>query len=290
MENFLDDKHQEAYFEKVVHDRNNKPLAEFEGYSPEEMHHILYDGFGPQSPIRLLSLSDADMDRIPILNQVMYLARMLEKAGEFKLTNLGFLPTKVVAELYARGFMHDDLIEEGVRKLYKETDSRTVHLARILLDIAGFTKKRLGKWSLTATGAKVLSDRQEVLRRIWIAFTSKLNWAYFDGFGDNGIGQLGLGFTLVLLSKYGGEERLDSFYADKYFQAFPNLLYAEDEDADDVMRTASLCYGSRSFRRFLLHFGLVDNRREGHRFFGENYITKTELFDRMIRCEPHGVR
>lgn len=113
----------QEYLDQFMNQRNSRGLNEFEGYSPIEMQHILYDTFGDKSPIRLQKLKDEDYQSIPILNQVKYLARLISNAGELKLTKLGFLPTKVVSDLYGQRFMKEYDIESNISKLYKETDS-----------------------------------------------------------------------------------------------------------------------------------------------------------------------
>jgi len=50
--------------------------------------------------------------------------------------------------------MKEEYIEKGILKLYKETDSMSVNLSRILIELAGLIKKRKGKISLTKTEKK----------------------------------------------------------------------------------------------------------------------------------------
>jgi hypothetical protein len=273
--------------DKVMHEQNNRPIPEFEGYSPFEMHQILHFTFGDQSPVKLQRLSDADFQRIPILNQVKYLTRLVDKAGEMKLTNKGFLPTKIVSDLYQQKFLTDEYIEKGFIKLYKETDSMTINLTRILIELAGLTKKRYGKLSLTKSSKKILADDYALLRLIFLTFATKFNWAYYDGYGDNHIGQLGYGFSLILLSKYGQVKRQNSFYADKYFKAFPQLLDSNEPDFETLERKSSRCYSLRTFERFLDYFGIIKIDKEGTGFDKINYITKTGLYDKLIKCLPH---
>ena len=80
------------------------------------------------------------------------------------------------------------------------------------------------KLSLTKNSQKVLKDDFELFKLLFDTFRNKFNWGYFDGFEDRPIGPLGFGFTLILLSKYGGKPRSDVFYAEKYLKAFPALL------------------------------------------------------------------
>lgn len=265
-------------FGKLVEEGNNSGLADFEGYSPAEMHQIMYLTFNPGNPIQLQRLEDNDYNQIPMLNQIKYLANLIEKAGEIKLTNKGFLPTRIVAELYQQRFITDISIELKLRKLYKETDAISINLTRILLELSGLVKKRNGKLSLTAAGRKTLSDNHALLHLILTTFTKKFNWAYYDIFNNQKTAQLGYGFTLILLSKYGDEKRLDSFYAEKYFRAFPML-----KDFDDY---PVRCYSVRSFKRFLNYFGLISIESSGPFIQTVKYITKTDIFDKLIKVTP----
>lgn len=274
--------------DQIMDEQNKRSVPEFEGYSPLEMYQLLHFTFAKNSPIQLQKLAEADYKKIPLLNQVRYLMNLIEKSGEIKLTNKGYLPTKIVSEIYSQGFMKEDHIETGISKLYKETDSMTINLTRNLMEFAGLTKKRKGKLSLTKIGQKLLQDDEELLRRILLTFTNKFNWAYYDGYGDNKIGQLGYGFSLILLSKYGEKKRLNIFYAEKYLKAFPNLLDSLEPSYSTLERYSTNCYSIRTFDRFLDYFGLVNIEEQGKRLDSITYITKTDLYDKLIKRRPPG--
>lgn len=275
---------------EVMHEQNNRPIAAFEGYSPLEMHQILNATFSLNSPVQLQTLSDSDYMLIPMLNQVRFFLELLTTQGEIKLTAKGFLPTKIVSEIYKQGFIRDEYIEMGISKLYKETDSISVNLTRILSELAGLVKKRNNKLSLTKSASKILSDNPEFFRLIFTTFATRFNWAYYDGFGDNKIGQLGYGFSLILLSKYGDEKRIDSFYADKYFKAYPQLLETISPNYGTIEGFLSRCYSIRIFERFLHYFGLILIEQEKPLMSSAIYVTKTALFDKLIKCTPHSVQ
>jgi hypothetical protein len=259
---------------------------DFEGYSPYNMHQLLYFPFEDESPLKLQKLTEAEYRNIPIFNQVKYLANVLAEHKELKLTKLGFLPVKVVADIYSQGFMKDKHIESGISKLYKETDSMTIHLPRILLEISGLTKKRNNKLSLTKKGEEIIQDDYKFLNLIINIYTSKFNWAYFDGYGENKIGQLGFGFSLILMSKYGHEKQAHTFYSDKYFKAFPRFIQdAVVPSYSTLKRYTTNCYSTRTFDRFLEYFGLVKiNKEKG--WNTPKFVDKTDLFDKLIQISP----
>ncbi len=286
----MDLKDIQRHIDQVMNEQNNRSISEFEGYSPFEMHQILHFTFGKDSPIQLQKLTDSNYKKIPILNQIKYLTDLIDKTGEIKLTKMGFLPTKMVSAIYEQGFLKEEHIEKGISKLYKETDSLTIHLTRILIELGGLVKKRNGKLSLTKSSKKILGDNYELLRLILMTFATKFNWAYNDGYGENQIGQLGYGFSLILLSKYGKEKRLDSFYAERYFKAYPQLLESVEPVYGTLEKYTTNCYSVRTFERFLDYFGLINIEEEGKGLDSIRYISKTDIYDRLIKCTPHNTR
>lgn len=281
----MDLKNLQKHIDEIMKEQNSRPVPEFEGYSPVDMLQILHFPFGQESPIKLQKLSDTDYKKIPLLNLVKYLTGLIAKNGEVKLTNKGFLPVKIVADLYHQGFKKESHIEDGIVKLYKESDSMSVNLSRIIPELAGMVKKRKGKISLTRKGENILLDDFFLLTTILETFARKFNWAYYDGYGQNQIGQLGFGFSLILLSKFGKKKRLDSFYAGKYLTAFPALLDSLEPTYDTLESYATRCYSIRTFERFLDYFGLVNIEKEGKRFDSNKFITKTDLFDKLIKIQ-----
>ena len=274
------------HIDGLMSEQNNQSIPDFEGYTPVEMNHINYDAFGEDCPIELNELNDSDYLSIPILMQLKHLAEIIRKEGGLKLTERGFLPTKVVAEIYQQGTLKEESIEKGYRKLYKETDSMTIRLTRVLIELTGVAKKRKWILSITKNGEKLLSDNYSLLKRILTEFGYRFNWSHFDGYGQNPIGQIGFGFSLILLNKYGHEKQPDSFYAEKYFTAFPELQNVLDPVIFETMESYSAkCYSLRTFDRFLKYLGLVTIENENE--YGKvKYISKTDPFDKLIKCKP----
>jgi hypothetical protein len=275
----------ERAMNKMMQEQNARGIPDFEGYSPNEMHFLLHEPFGKESPVRLKTMKPEAYASVPMLNQVRYLAGQIRDQGEVKLTKIGNLPVKLVKELYSQGYLKDELVEEGITKLSKESDSITINLARILLQLCGMTKIRSNKLSLTKKGETMLADNAGLLNMIFQTMCLKFKWAYYDGYVDERIGQLGFGFTLVLLSKYGASKRNVAFYAKKYVTAYPFLLDGlEDVPYNSPEGYLTNCYSIRTFDRFLELFGLVTLERE-KRWNADTFVTKTALYDAMIRVD-----
>jgi hypothetical protein len=283
----MDLKNIQRHLDQVMNEQNNRSIPEFEGYSPFEMHHILNFTFESNSPISLQKLNDSDYNKIPMLNQIKYFLALIQKAGEIKLTAKGFLPTKIVKDIYAQGYLEESHFTSGTYQLYKESDSMTVNLTRLLVELSGLTKKRNGKLSLTKKGEKISSNNYGLIDLIFKTMTTKFNWAYYDRYGDNQIGQLGYGFSLILLHLYGGTKHQDCFYSVKYLKAFPDLVELNSpSDYDTPEKRASDCYSLRTFDRFLDYFGLIEIETVGEKWKPDKFITKTELFDKLIKVRP----
>lgn len=277
---------------EIVGGYNHKGIEDFEGYSPHEMHHILYEPFSRHSPFQLIQLEKSVYDQIPLLQQIKLLARILEREKELKLTPKGFLPIKIVAEVYEKGFLKDEMIKLGTTKARLEQEVMVVNLPRMLLELIGVIKKRNNKLSLTQKGIEILSDDQTLFESIFITCSQKFNWAFYDGYSENGVGQFGFCFSLLLLSKYGVEKRTDSFYAEKYFRALPKLREGFTDfgfDEDYQRSRPSHCYSIRTFDRFLVYFGLVIVEKE-KKPGAEKFITKTPLFDQLVKFSPHSAK
>ncbi len=68
--------------------------------------------------MKLNVLDKAAYRSIPMLNLIQHLGEHLKKTGEMKLTAKGFLPVKIVADLYEQGFYKEDIIESGIARLF----------------------------------------------------------------------------------------------------------------------------------------------------------------------------
>lgn len=273
------------HMKKVMDERNRQGIPEFEGYSPDEMNTILYFLFEDNCPMKIRKIDSSLFSSIPIFNSVKFLLNYLHEKNEVKLTAKGFIPTKLVAEIYAQKYYLDSHIELGITKLYKETDSNYIHLTRILTEITGAAKKIKGKLSLTATGKKLLTDDQALLETILKTYCNRFNWAYFDAYESENIGKLGCGFSLILFNNYGDTVKEDSFYGSKYFAAFPLLKEGIVPTYGTLEYYVNNCYQHRMISQFAFLTGIMESLNN------QNYkerlkIQKTTLFDQLFEVIP----
>lgn len=269
---------------KFMNEENNRPKESFEGYSPFEMSRILNFTFDIDSSIEFRALTSDEYNQMPLFRQVKHFLQMLMER-EIKLTTAGYLPPSIVKELYPLG-AGDSLIDSGFLKLSKELNSNSVILTRKITAIAGLTKIRNQKLSITNNGIKTAKDDTKLFKSLFETFCQKFNWAYFDGYPEEQIGQFGFGFSLILLGKYGKVKREDTFYAQKYFKALPKLMEDLMPTYRSVEDYCEGCYSIRTFDRFMLYFSLIEIAKE-QKANAPKYITKTDLFDKLIKIYPH---
>ncbi len=267
---------------------NNRPIEDFEGYSPNEMMYVIYDLFHQDSVVKLHKEIDYDvLNQIPFLLQVKYLMSILYEKKELKLTKNGALPVKMVSDIYNQGFIKDDMIESGISKLYKESDSSIIELTRVIPELAGLIKKRSGLLTLTKKGLDIFEKKNfaELFRLIFTSYIQKFNWSYFDGYESETAAQMGFGFSLILLDKYGDDFQPTDFYSSKYLKAFPFILEDfVDDEFYSVDKQLHNCYKVRTFERFLNYFNLIEITPKKH-LRDVFQVKKSIIFNELITIE-----
>ena len=245
---------------------------------PHIIDFIIHKTFIEDGPIRLNKLSAEEYSAIPLLRQVKSLCSTVKSEGYVKLTATGNLPLRVVTEMYKLGvpFYY---YEKYPTRLRKETDSDTVHFARLVAEMGGLVKKRGNSLTVTKKGENCLLDNHLLLQSILVTLGYKLSWGYLDGYEDERIGQYGFGFSLMLFALFGDEKRGGQFYSKIYFDEFRHLCYNE--------RNYS-CYAFRTFDRFMENLGLVNIEGDRFCFMKDGYlVNKTALFDKMITLDAN---
>ena len=280
-----------AHFQRY----NNSPLTAFSGLSPTGMHYLMHDPLGADSPVQLRAeLPAAVLDQVPLLRLTEELLKLVQREGHIKLTAGGALPRKYLHELYGHGILPDEFVESGFVTINREIDSTFLHTGHIIATAAGLVKKIHGKLTVTKKGQLLQSPAQrlQLLRLLLEVFTSKFNWGYFDVYGndDSPAGQLAWAFSVYLLARFGSEERLMQFYADKYLLAFPFVIDSVREVAymtrEEQIRNY---YNGRVFFRFARWFGLAHIKERKYGPDAEaDQVTATPLVVQLFQVSRGG--
>lgn len=269
--------------------RNNSPIDDFLGLSPTEIHHLLYDTFSDKSLIQFRDdIDDETLDQIPLFRIAEEFLKIIQRDKQIKLTPLGALPKKVMVELYDKRFLLEELVENGISKLWREEDSISIRSARFATELAGLVKKVKGKLTLTKTATKLLetNNRLQIFKQFFQAFTDKFMWSFNDGYSEQPIGQLGWAFSFIMLDKFGEQPQTADFYADKYLRAFPKFISFFRHDFSTPERQFYRCYGLRTFDRFFLWFGFVTvDKQKIFLDLDHDKLKRTELVKRIFKID-----
>ena len=177
---------------EIMHAQNAAPKPDFNGFSSEQMHQMLYRPLEVGCPVQLHRLTDEQMERIPVMRQVLYLMNVLS-TKEMKLTTQGYIPPKVVAELYELG---SQSWNSDWYKQKSEPKTEEVQVLRVALKECGLIKTCVGKLSLTAKGKQLLVDHNELMRTIILFLFRDYNTGWLDLYEDNEVGNLGRLYSL----------------------------------------------------------------------------------------------
>lgn len=258
----------EAQIQSIVDRHNSAPCSDFNGLSSEQMYNLEYFPFEDQCVVSLNTLTKEQYEQIPLIRQALFLLNTLGEK-DLKLTNLGWLPLKIVAEMYALG-QPEYIIELFEQKRINEYDAKSVQMARGILEILKWVKTRKGILSLTVKGKKALTNIDAAANDILRASLTEIGLHWLDGCDNDIIGNQGLAYSVWLLNKFGSKWHAGSFYQEHY-----QKVYAYPDTYN--------IYAARVFDRLFYWLGLVEVK-ENRNAAGlrNNKYLKTDLFAKVF--------
>ncbi len=273
--------------EMLQHLVESMPIDEYEGRTFKEIHYLIYDPFGTNSPMTLSdTIDDEVLQKIPFHNLVKYFLNLVEQAQPIKLNANGFLPLQIIRPVYDQHFITEDYEDVGETKMVRHSKSLAVKNVRIITDLAELTKTKKKEFMLTQKGEKYKSVLYgpKLFVEIIKTYTTKFKWSFNDNYGNNNIGQYGFAYMLDLIFKYGSLPRDFKFYIDKYYKAFSSVLVNSDENEfhQDFFQR---CFILRTFIRFLNWFGLINIIDDTNTSNREYTIEKSKIFDTLIKFD-----
>ena len=206
------------HLQEIMIRQNSAPRSDFNGLSPEDMHNIMCDPFRDQCVVQLNKLDKNQYELVPLIRQALFLLNTLNEK-DLKLTKLGWLPLKIVADAYRIG-QPEWIIEELKQKRINEYEVGAVWMARIILELLGWIKTRKGVLSLTVKGRKAFSNIDAAANEILRFSLVGVGLHTFDAVEDDRIGNLGIAYSVWLLNQFGSEWHFGSFYQEHYQKAF----------------------------------------------------------------------
>ncbi|MBU2677487.1 MAG: SEC-C domain-containing protein [Gammaproteobacteria bacterium] len=249
----------QAFVERHMQQRNQRPLDEFHGLSPEQMHRMLHFPFASPE----LAIFPDVLDTSPTAPIMTLFGMLVEAIGEkgLKPTAKGNLPRKVCREA-ALAYWGEEVYREKTRfgGINREEDFFDLHIARLVAQLAGLVRKYKGKFILSRNCRALLAEKglAALYPLLFRTYVERFNWSYRDRYPELRFIQTAFLFTLYLLTRYGGSWRPHEFYEDSLLHAFPMLpdelpQHPVFSPEDEVRR----CYTWRTLVHFVGFFGLA---------------------------------
>ncbi len=249
----------QAFVGRRTQQQNQRPLDEFHGLSPEQMHRLLHFPFASPDLVRLPEV----LTTSPTGPIVALFGMLLEAIGErgLKPTAKGNLPQKFCREA-ALAYWGEDINRENTRfgGINREEDFLDLHITRLVAELAGLIRKYKGKFILSRNCRALLAGKglAALYPQLFTAYVEQFNWSYRDRYPELRFIQTAFLFTLYLLTRYGDTWRPHNFYEDSFLRAFPMLL---DEIPQHQVFTPEeevrRCYTWRTLVHFVGFFGLA---------------------------------
>jgi len=266
----------EAFVGRHTQERNQRPLDEFHGLSPEQMYRLLHFPFA--SP-ELLHLPEV-LTTSPTAPIVTLFVMLLEAIGEkgLKPTAKGNLPQKFCREA-ALAYWGEEVYRENTRfgRINREENFLDLHVTRLTMELAGLIRKYKGRFILSRNCRALLSGKglAALFPRVFTAYVEQFNWSYRDRYPELRFIQTAFLFTLYLLMRYGDTWRPHEFYEDSFLRAFPTLLdelppHQVFTPEEEVRR----CYTWRTLVHFVGFFGLATVEPVSKKRFCHEYRVK----------------
>jgi len=281
----------QAFADRFMQQRNQTPIEEFQGISPEQMHRFL--DFPFSSP-QLVSFPDRldTTPSAPILNLFGLLAEAIGARG-LKPTAKGNLPQKSCRDI-ALAYWGEEAYRHHTRfgNINREEDFIELHVTRLVAELAGLIRKHKGRFILSRDCRKLLAEMglAGTYPRLFRAYVEQFNWGYLDRYPDMPFIQHSFLFTLYLLSRYGDRWRPQVYYEDCFLRAFPMLLSeVEPTPFSTPEQEIRSCYTLRALVRFPGFLGLAEVEPLTKEPHTRDYrIRKLPLLDDAVRFHVQG--
>lgn len=270
---------------EVTSRQNSEANSDFEGLSPHQMYLLLNHPFSDQCCVGLKKVTDTDpLPESPIMIACKTILFNIDSVRGLKLTQKGNLPRRVVNQIYDLPLLPEIGYCRKPATVPNELDYLPAAMAHALLKLSKLVKTRNNALHFTIEGKKCMQDNWLMFQTLFRTFTSVYNKGYFDYYGENNIGNLGLLFVIYLLDKFGDNEQPARFYSDLYFRAFPDLIrevshirYSSSE------MVAADCFEHRVFTHGLSMFGLIEMKALQGKDFRFKYLLKVSpLFHKVF--------
>lgn len=242
----------QTFLDQYTQQQNRRPMDEFHGLSPEQMHQMLNFPFASPELVRFPEVLNAT-PAAPILTLFQQLTDAIGDQG-LKPTAKGNLPRNFCREA-ALAYWGEETCQERTRYggINREEDFADLNVTRLVAELAGLIRKYKGRFILSRDCRRLLAGdgMAAIYPKLFRAYVEQFNWAYRDGYPELRFIQNAFLFTLYLLMRYGDISRPQMFYEDAFLRAFPMLL--DEVPSSEVFSPDETVRHSYTWRA-LVHF------------------------------------
>jgi hypothetical protein len=249
----------EAQVQSFYQQRNQAPLDDFQGLSPEQMYRMLNFPFDTPQMVTFPQVL-ATKASAPAITLFSLLAEAIGQKG-VKSTARGNLPRNFCREA-AQALWGQEKYQERTEfgGINTETDFSELHTIRLTAAIAGLIRKYRSRFVLTKKCSRILADHgmEGIYPLLLTAYVCKFNWAYRDRYPELGFIQQSFLFSLYLLFQHGADWQPNTFYEDCFLRAFPIVVEKLPSlSLSSPEETVRRCYTWRCLLNFAGFFGLA---------------------------------
>jgi hypothetical protein len=282
---FASEEELQAFVRDFNEQLGRRPLDDFSGLSPDQMHRLLYFPFDSPQLVNLPTRVGIP-PTAPILTLFRLLAEAIGEEG-LKATTRGNLPRKFVQEAASAFGGEGGDQRYAPRGIRTEPDFFELHVTRLVAELSGLIRKSKGRFVLHRDGRAAVNDdtAASLYPRLFLSYVRDFNWAYWDAYPPLPFLQQSFLFTLYLLAIHGDQWRPATFYEDAFVRAFPKLL--EEVAPVSYGTPESLirnCYSWRVLERFAGFMGVAEIKRRSNRLLDRNVqVRSTPLLKETVR-------
>lgn len=279
--------------QNISRTHNTQPIGEFGGLSPTQIKGLIYSGWWeePESVLLNRNLSLEDLAKVPFFHNCRLLLGLLQEAGGVKTTTRGNLNRKVVKQLFEKSIRLEGMFSSRFSqpRVLNEEDVSSVHIPRIVSELAGLLKKRKGHFEITRKAKAFLKNENagELYSLLFDVYFRIFDISYCDGLPEIEMIQHTFPYSLYWMSKFSEGGFIEA--AKEAESVLHPGSIREIDSFDNRFITPESFFDVRILRHLEV-FGLVEIRRDQETGIPENPFSfrKTRLFDRFLAFALHG--
>jgi hypothetical protein len=259
----------QAFVQQHMEMKNSRPLEEFGGLSPYQMHRLLHFPFDSPDVIRFEFDNAVRTPKdVPLLYMLTIIVDSLGDKG-LKPTATGNLPRKVsreIAQIYLSEKEHARFTRFG--DFMSEDDVPDLKQTRLTAKLAGLVRSYQGRILASKKCKQMItaSNWPGLFQKLFMAYIQKFNWAWPNSFIEVPFFQQSFAVTLYFLHKFGADTREDDFYAERFVAAFPMLTNdIPDTEYMTAEKLLQQAYSSQVLGSFGEIMGLVKSEWKEHK-------------------------